>query len=105
MVTVSGAFLAMNYFGGIVPVLRVPFGAIKERPDVYKSFEESWPSWFRYWSALSALDDLPKLQSHLQTLDIAQNDFLTKKFGAKKRQLDAAFLNLAPAAGLEPATQ
>jgi hypothetical protein len=51
MVTVSGAFLAMNYFGEIVPVLRVPFGAMKERLDVYESFEESWPSCFRYWSA------------------------------------------------------
>ena len=58
MVTVSGAFLAMNYFEGIVPGLQVSVRAIKRRPDVDESDEESWPFCCRYLSAGSALDDL-----------------------------------------------
>ena len=48
VISVSGAFLAMNYFGGTVLILRVPVRATKGRPDVGESGEESWPFCFGY---------------------------------------------------------
>ena len=91
----------MKYFEGIAVVfLGCPSGSIKGGPDVEEEADESWLFCFRrYWpeAFLMICSRSRVIFKHCMPLGVTSGP----KNLAQKRQLRAAFLNLAPAAGSE----